>query len=184
MLCLKKKLRKLLEELLDQKLLERLGGESKNEKLYITGNLFAEGCTFSGPVNFGGGAAQAQPVSYSDEQVAQALANIVGRGKAIDAKKKWAGAIWLLQWVCSYPSNTKQACERIRSLPLPADLEYECDYRNVRELTTLSFFREDARRLDTVKYSKNDEEAFKDMTKVVVALDAELKKTSTASLAH
>jgi len=119
MLCLKKKLRKLLEELLDQKLLERLGGESKNEKLYITGNLFAKGCTFSGPVNFGGGAAQAQPVSYSDEQVAQALANIVGRGKAIDAKKKWAGAIWLLQWVCSYPSNTKQACERIRSLPLP-----------------------------------------------------------------
>ena len=170
--------------MIQEQLQECCSGASGKGVFTFSGNLFAKGCTFSGPVNFGGGAAQAQPVSYSDEQVAQALANIVGRGKAIDAKKKWAGAIWLLQWVCSYPSNTKQACERIRSLPLPADLEYECDYRNVRELTTLSFFREDARRLDTVKYSKNDEEAFKDMTKVVVALDAELKKTSTASLVH
>ena len=166
-----------------QEQLQQVLHRSKSEsgKLYITGNLFAEGCTFGGPIYFGDGTAPAQPVSYSDEQVAQALANIVGRGKAIDAKKKWAGAIWLLQWVCSYPSNTKQACERIRSLPLPADLEYECDYRNVRELTTLSFFREDARRLDAVKYSKNDEEAFKDMTKVVVALDEELKKTTQIS---
>ena len=115
--------------------------------------------------------------SYSDEQVATALANIVGKGKPIDTKRKWAGAIWLLQWVCNYPSNTREACERINQLPLPEDLEYVCDYRNVRELTTLSFLSEDARQLDKVKYSKNDEGAFHELKKVVIALDEELQKT-------
>ena len=115
--------------------------------------------------------------TYTDEQVAKALSNIVGKGKPIDAKKKWAGAIWLLQWVCNYPSNTKQACERIKSLPMEAPLDYECDYRNVRELTTLSFLNEDARQIDNVRYSKNDEGAFMEMKRVVVALDEELRKT-------
>ena len=121
---------------------------------------------------------QTPSLEYSDEEVAEALANIVGKGKAIDAKKKWAGAIWLLQWVCNYPFNTKQACERINLLPLPADLAYKCDYRNVRELSTLSFMQEDARYLDRVHYSKNDKGAFLEMKSVVIALGEELAKTA------
>ncbi len=115
-------------------------------------------------------------IDYSDEQVARALTNIVGKGKPIDAKKKWAGAIWFLQWACHYPANTKEACDRINSLPFSEQLEYECDYSNVRALTTLSFFNEDARYLDNVRYSKNDEGAFRDLKKVVVALGDELQK--------
>ena len=114
--------------------------------------------------------------SYSDEQVATALANITGKGKPIDSKRKWAGAIWLLRWVCNYPSNTRLACERINSLPLPEDLEYVCDYRNVRELTTLSFLNEDARHMESVKYSKNDEGVFMELRKVAIALDEELQR--------
>ena len=37
---------------------------------------------------------------YSDAQVCTALSNIVGKGKAIDSKQKWAGALWLLHWRC------------------------------------------------------------------------------------
>lgn len=139
--------------------------------LVINGNMTKTGSEFFNSENKG------QSTSYSDEQVAQALANIVGKGKPIDSKRKWAGAIWLLQWECDYPSNTKQACERINSLPLPEGLEYTCDYRNVRELTTLSFLREDARHLEEVKYSKNDEGVFLEMKKVVKALSEELRKT-------
>lgn len=139
--------------------------------LVINGNM-----TKNGTENFFGESTQSSTPNYSDEQVARALANIVGKGKPIDAKKKWAGAIWLLQWLCNYPSNTKQACERIRQLPLPA-LEFECDYRNVRELATLSFLTEDPRHLDNVKYSKNDEGTFKEIKKVVIALGEELRKT-------
>lgn len=115
---------------------------------------------------------------YTDEQVATALANITGKGKPIDSKRKWAGAIWLLRWVCNYPSNTRLACERINSLPLPEDLEYVCDYRNVRELATLSFLNEDARHMESVKYSKNDEGVFLEMRGVAIALDEELQRTN------
>lgn len=114
--------------------------------------------------------------SYTDVQVAQALNNIVGKGKAIDSKSKWAGAVWLLHWLCNYPVNTKDACERINQLPLREDLEYKCDYRNIRELATLSFMNEDARDLDNVKYHKGDEAVFFKMKKVVLALGQELKK--------
>lgn len=116
--------------------------------------------------------------NYNDEQVATALANIVGKGKPIDSKRKWAGAIWLLQWVCNYPQNARLACERINSLPLPQDLEYACDYRNVRELTTLSFMNEDARHMESVKYSKNDEGVFLELREVAIALEEELQKTT------
>ena len=142
------------------------------------GNFIAKDMTFTGPINIGADNNLSKQGGYNDVQIATALANIVGRGKAIDAKKKWAGAIWLLQWVANFPSNTKKACERINQLPLPEQLDYKCDYRNVRELATLSFLSEDARNLDQVRYSKNDEGAFLEMRQVVVALDEELKKTT------
>ena len=145
--------------------------------LVINGNM-----TKSGEEHYHSTPADSQNQhTYNDLQVAKALTNIVGKGKAIDSKWKWAGAIWLLQWVCNYPSNTRQACEKINSLPLPEDLEFCCDYRNVRELTTLSFLSEDARHLENVKYSKNDEGAFLELRKVVKALGEELQKTIDAS---
>lgn len=113
---------------------------------------------------------------YTDEQVATALANIVGRGKAIDSKQKWAGAVWLLRWQCNYPVNARQACERIMSLPFPRKLEYSCDYNNIRPLTTLSFLNENPNTLENVRYSKNDEQAFLQLRGVVTALKDELEK--------
>ena len=140
-------------------------------------NIVINGTMNKGGDNINNHEEKQNSTSYNDEQVAEALSKIVGKGKPIDCKWKWAGAIWLLQWVCLYPKNTKEACERINSLPLPDDLEYECEYRNVRELTTLSFFSEDARHLENVRCSKNDEVVFQEMTRVVRALTDELRKT-------
>lgn len=111
---------------------------------------------------------------YSDEQVCTALSNIVGKGKAIDSKQKWAGAQWFLRWECNYPAKAQDFCNKISSLPLPEDLEYPCEYNNIRLLSTLSFMNEDARKLEQVKYSKNDEQIFFQMRSVVVALREEL----------
>ena len=116
--------------------------------------------------------------TYSDEQIARALTNIVGKNRAIDSKQKWAGAQWLLRWKCNYPAKAVDFCEKIASLHLPDDLEYKCDYRNIRELSTLTFMKEDARHMDDVKYSKNDEQIFFQMKEVVVALAEELEKTA------
>ena len=113
---------------------------------------------------------------YSDEQVCTALSNIVGKGKAIDSKQKWAGALWYLRWECNYPAKAQEFCDKISRLALPKDLEFQCDYNNIRALSTLSFMNEDARKLEQVKYSKNDEQIFFQMRNVVVALREELQK--------
>lgn len=113
---------------------------------------------------------------YSNEQVCTALSNIVGKGKAIDSKQKWAGALWLLHWRCGYPVKAQEFCDKISRLALPKDLEFQCDYNNIRALSTLSFMNEDARKLEQVKYSKNDEQIFFQMRNVVVALREELQK--------
>lgn len=121
---------------------------------------------------------QQKKEGYTDEQIAQALTNIVGKNKPIDSKLKWAGAQWLLRWECNYPPKAQDFCEKIASLPLPDDLEYKCEYNNIRALSTLSFMNEDARKLESVKYSKNDEQAFFQLRGVVVALAEELQKTT------
>lgn len=115
---------------------------------------------------------------YSDEQVATALSNIVGKGKAIDSKQKWAGALWYLRWVSNYPAKAQDFCNKIDSLPFDHDLEIKCDYNNIRPFSTLSFMNEDARNLDAVKYSKGDETVFFMLRSVVLALEQELVKTT------
>lgn len=114
--------------------------------------------------------------NYSDEQIAQAIEAICGEGKALDNKQKWAGVQWLLCWECNFPAKAKDFCERIESLPLRHDLAYKCDYRNIREISTLSFLNEDPRQMEKVKYSKNDETAFYQLSGVAQALERELHR--------
>jgi len=112
---------------------------------------------------------------YSDVQIARAIEAICGDGKALDTKQKWAGVHWLLRWECNYPARPKEFCERIATLPLREDLAYKCDYRNIREISTLSFLNEDPRQMERVRYSKNDEAVFLQLREVVQALQRELQ---------
>lgn len=144
--------------------------------VYSSGNNIAQTITQTINGNVYYGQAPKSDVKYTDEDIAQALANIVGVGKPIDSKQKWAGAQWFLRWECNYPAKAQDFCERIARLPLPDDLEYKCDYNNIRALSTLSFMNEDPREMEKVRYSKADEQAFFQMRGVVLALRNELKK--------
>lgn len=137
--------------------------------MVINGNM-----TRNGTENYYGQPQQAQH-QYSDEQVAQALTNIVGKGKPIDSKQKWTGALWMLHWMCGYPIKANEFCTRIEQLPLPSDLEFKCDYRNIRELATLSFISQDATQMDKVVPSKNDTPVFQQMRTVALAVAQELR---------
>ena len=132
-----------------------------------------------GTINYHEQSRTEEKACYSDEQVATALSNIVGKGKAIDSKQKWAGAQWYLRWVCNYPPKAQDFCDKIDTLPFDHDLEIKCDYNNIRPFSTLSFMNEDARNLDAVKYSKGDETVFFMLRSVVVALEQELMKTTS-----
>ena len=121
---------------------------------------------------------EVRKATYSDDQIALALSRIVGKGKPIDNKQKWAGAQWLLRWECDYPSRAFDFCEKIKSLPFHEEPEIACEYNNIRPLSTLSFMNEDPRQMENVKYSKNDEAVFFQMREVVNALQRELQNTT------
>ena len=116
--------------------------------------------------------------AYSDAQVARVLECNVGKGLIIDAKWKWAGAYWLLRWVCNYPVDAKDFCARIRSLELDIAADYECSYESIRKICTLSFMNYDPRWMDLVRVSKNDQGMFSQCREIVLRLTEELGKAT------
>ena len=142
-------------------------------KVYSPGNFIAKEITINGGVHLGNNHAAG---GFTDEQIARALAACVGKGKVIDNKQKWAGAYWYLRWACCFPVDAQKFCDRIRQLPFKQDLEYSCDYRNIRELTTLSFMDHNPQQMDRVQYSKNDEKMFFQCREVALKLAEELGK--------
>lgn len=115
---------------------------------------------------------------YSDKQVARALEASVGKGRVIDAKWKWAGAYWYLRWTCNYPVDAKEFCKKIGTLDLDIPAEYECSYESIRKICTLSFMDSDARRMDIVRVSKNDQGMFSQCREIVLKLVDEFQKSS------
>ena len=114
---------------------------------------------------------------YNDKQIAQALEACVGKGKVIDAKWKWAGVYWYLRWTCNYPVDAKDFCQKIRSLELDIPADYECSYESIRKICTLSFMDCDARRMDIVRPSKNDQGMFSQCREIALKLAEELRNS-------
>ena len=115
---------------------------------------------------------------FSDKQVAQALESCVGKGLVIDAKWKWAGVYWYLRWTCNYPVDAKDFCQKIKKLELDIPAEYECSYESIRKICTLSFMEYDARRMDLVRVSKNDQSMFSQCREIALNLADELGNSS------
>lgn len=111
---------------------------------------------------------------YSDKQVARALETSVGKGRVIDAKWKWAGAYWYLRWTCNYPVDAKEFCKKIGTLELDIPEDCECSYESIRKICTLSFMDFDARRMDLVRVSKNDQGMFSQCREIALKLAEEL----------
>ena len=137
------------------------------------GNFIAKEITFTGPVNIGGSTEQG---GYTDEQIKTALEAIVGEKKVINRQWKWAGAYWYLRWACNYPVDIKEFCEKIDSLKLKIDEKYSCVYENFRKYCTFSFIDYDPKKMDSVKYSKNDAAIFAEFRTITQKLAEELGK--------
>ncbi len=147
------------------------GATIKN--LVINGNMHDSGHSYNTKKN-------TKNIKYTEEQIAEAISNINGEGKALDSKQKWAGVYWYLRWAQNYPANSSDFCKKMDHLPFVNKLEFECAYRNIRELTTLSFMDQDARHPDDVIPSRNDSEAYLQCRSVAVALAQELQQISNS----
>ena len=114
--------------------------------------------------------------TYNDVEIALALSRLVGKDCLINQKRKWAGAYWCLRWMCDYPVDVLEFCGRIATLRLNLQPEYECSYENIRKLCTLSFMDYDFRRMDKVRVSEMDRDAFAICRQVAQNLEAELRR--------
>ena len=137
------------------------------------GNMIAQTININGNVNLGG---SLDTNGFSDDQVKRALEAVVGRGCVIDAKWKWAGAYWYLRWAANYPVDVKRFCEKIDGLKLQVPEGYKCQYENIRKQCTCSFMSCDARKLDKVTVSRNDQDVFSQCREIVLKLAEELGK--------
>ena len=144
--------------------------------VYSPGNQFINSQTnnYYGTV-YQGGACQKEE-GFTDEQIKIALLACVGEGKVINNKWKWAGAYWYLRWACKYPVDSKEFCQKIAELDLDIEEKYNCEYRNIREIATLSFMNQDATKMNKVQPSKNDEKAFAICREIALKLAEELGK--------
>lgn len=144
-------------------------------QVYSPGNFIAKDITFAGPVNIG--TMNGDNMTFTDDQIAEAIAAINGRKKALNSKRKWAAVHWGLRWYCNYPKEPMAFCERVKGLPL-GQLEFECDYNSIRHFCGFSFMDQDARMMDKVKPSKMDMSFFLQCREVVLALATELGKAA------
>lgn len=142
-------------------------------KVYSPGNFIAKEITINGGVHLGNTAVTG---GFSDEQIAEALAACVGKGRVIDNKQKWAGGYWYLRWACNFPADVRKSCEKINSLPYRQKLDISCDYDNIRRICTCSFMEYDPRMLDKVKVSSMDQDVFVWCREIVLKLGEELGK--------
>lgn len=129
------------------------------------------------PSTYNEGSVQNSVSHYGAADVAQALAAISGPGRPLDQKRKWAAVYWLLRWQCNYPVDLRLFCQRISELPQAQQLPVACDYNNMRAWATLGFMNQDARRMDEVKPSRQDEQVFCQCREVVLALQQALDDT-------
>lgn len=144
--------------------------------IYSPGNQIINSQTnnYYGTV-YQGGASQKEE-GFTDDQIKMALMACVGEGKVINNKWKWAGAYWYLRWVCNYPVDVKEFCERIDSLNLEIEDKYKCAYDNIRRHCTLSFMDCSPKKMDEVKYSRSDTDVFVACREVALKLAEELGK--------
>ncbi len=122
------------------------------------------------------GKASADQVGFTDEHIKKALLAIIGKDKVIDCKWKWAGAYWYLRWECKYPVDPQKFCEKINSLGLILEDKYRCEYDNIRRICLLSFMDYDPKKMDEVKYSRNDKDVFMACREIALKLAEELGK--------
>ena len=87
-----------------------------------------------------------QSMSYSvdyptDEQLANAISSINGKGKVLDEYQKWLGVCCYVSARCGYPMDLESCCQRLANLPYKTPLEYVPQYKSIRVYATWNFVK-------------------------------------------
>jgi len=78
---------------------------------------------------------------YTDQQMADAINSINGKGKVLDEYQKWLGICCYVSARCGYPMDLESCCQRLANLPYKTPLEYVPQYKSIRVYATWNFVK-------------------------------------------
>lgn len=110
----------------------------------------------------------------TDQQIAQALTEICGKGQVLSNYQLWLGACCLLMGKYGFPKDLEQCCERITKLPYDDFPALECKYENIRKFSYFKFVREDVDRWDEYQPRAEEQRLFDGCRVVAQELDKKL----------
>ena len=147
--------------------------------VYSTGNNIAQTInqTFNGNVYYGQNTDEKQEVT--DEQMADAISSICGKGKPLDEYQKWLGVCCYVSAHCDYPIDIDACCQRLAVLPYKEPLEYMPQYKSIRVYATYNFVKVGYDSWKTFKANDQERNLFVKCYDTALALDKALNKRST-----
>jgi len=150
-----------------------------NINVYSMGNNIAQTInqTFNGNVYYGQNTDEKQEVT--DEQLADAISSICGKGKPLDEYQKWLGVCCYVSAHCDYPIDIDACCQRLAVLPYKEPLEYMPQYKSIRVYATYNFVKVGYDSWKTFKANDQERNLFVKCYDTALALDKALNKRST-----
>jgi hypothetical protein len=150
-----------------------------NINVYSSGNNIAQTInqTFNGNVYYGQNTDEKQEVT--DEQLADAISSICGKGKPLDEYQKWLGVCCYVSAHCDYPIDIDACCQRLAVLPYKEPLEYMPQYKSIRVYATYNFVKVGYDSWKTFKANDQERNLFVKCYDTALALDKALNKRST-----
>lgn len=147
--------------------------------VYSMGNNIAQTInqTINGNVYYGQNTDEKQEVT--DEQMADAISSICGKGKPLDEYQKWLGVCCYVSAHCDYPIDIDACCQRLAVLPYKEPLEYMPQYKSIRVYATYNFVKVGYDSWKTFKANDQERNLFVKCYDTALALDKALNKRST-----
>ena len=149
-----------------------------NINVYSSGNNIAQTInqTFNGNVYYGQNTDEKQEVT--DEQLADAISSICGKGKPLDEYQKWLGVCCYVSAHCDYPIDIDACCQRLAVLPYKEPLEYMPQYKSIRVYATWNFVKAGFDSWEDFKPNDQERNLFVKCRDVALALEHVLKQNN------
>ena len=118
-------------------------------------------------------------VNYpTDEQLANAISSINGKGKMLDEYQKWLGVCCYVSAKFGYPIDLDACCQQLADLPYKTQLEYMPQYKSIRVYSTWNFVKAGFNSWADFKANDQERNLFVKCRDVAFALEHELRKNN------
>ena len=111
---------------------------------------------------------------YTDQQMADAISSINGKGKVLDEYQKWLGICCYVSARCGYPMDLDSCCQRLANLPYKTPLEYVPQYKSIRVYATWNFVKAGYEQWSNLRVNDQERNLFVKCYDTALALDKAL----------